>query len=269
MNTTTIDRELTNRSTECRLHNIRCLSELDRRGLMYGVRERRLLIYITASGERIYIQYPGKESAREKNVKPWDFRPKLVKSDGSQMKDLSFKDIWDDLFDVYAQIGHNEELFCKIAAVFCRMAYFADHVLAEGNFHFYDYDLTDDMRMLSDGEVGLSLYILNPQFYLNELTAVIPQINGVSLEGYLIYNDLLAQNEDCKYYYRDVYEKGKSWNGKIGGFNTLLSYLSVIQFIQDKIGFTEIVDKFMRGYGVAPINLKDIEAVTNGLCYKC
>lgn len=32
-------------------------------------------------------------------------------------------------------------------------------------------------------------------------------LGGVSLEGFLYYNDLLAQNEDCKY----SYLKGRQW----------------------------------------------------------
>lgn len=266
MDSVYLDREIKN---ERRLHNIDVFSKLDRTGLKYGEKERRLLLYRTKIGEDIYIQYPGKET-KAKKVKPWDFRPKLVNSAGMLMKDMSFKDIWDNLFE-YA---NNRHALINLAAVFARMAYMYDHKLYNSNFNYYDYNCLDGM-ITEQGTIPLNLYILNCESYLQEISIEIPYINGVSLEGYLVYNDLLAANEDCKYYYREEIEKNENkgenekknkWDKKIGGTNTLLTHLSVIQYIFGQIHFTSIVDKFMRGYGVAPLPLGDIEEITFGLC---
>jgi hypothetical protein len=87
----------------------------------------------------------------------------------------------------------------------------------------------------------------------------------VSLEGYLLYNDLLVQNEDCKYYYRDTVDKGKDWNFKTGRINTLLSHISVIEYLQGSITFSEIMMRFQRGMGVAPLPFKNLDAITGGI----
>ena len=59
--------------------NIQSFAVLDRRGLGFVSKERRVLLHTTPFGERIFIQYPGKESGRRGlDERPWDFRPKLI-----------------------------------------------------------------------------------------------------------------------------------------------------------------------------------------------
>lgn len=79
-----------------------------------------------------------------------------------------------------------------------------------------------------------------------------------------MYNDYLAQNEDCKYYYRDVIEKGVAWNSNTGRRNTLLTHMAVIAFIEGKLRFTEVTDMFQRGMGVANLPTKYWEETTGG-----
>ena len=70
----TYSRESEDVSAERRLMNILSFAALDRRGLGFVSRERRVLLHTTSFGERIFIQYPGKESARtDQNERPWDF----------------------------------------------------------------------------------------------------------------------------------------------------------------------------------------------------
>ena len=71
---------------------------------------------------------------------------------------------------------------------------------------------------------------------------------GISLEGFLYYNDLLAQNEDCKYHYL----QGNHWNITTGRINNCLSHLTVISHIRGKIGISKLIDSFQRT-GVAPL----------------
>lgn len=77
-----------------------------------------------------------------------------------------------------------------------------------------------------------------------------PTHEGISLEGFLYYNDLLAQNEDCKYHYF----KGDEWDMKAGRVNNCLSHLTVISHIRGYIGISKLIDSFQRT-GVAPLPL--------------
>ena len=92
-------KELKAKSDEKKLFNIETFSHLDTSGLRYGTMERRILMKEFSTGEKLYIQYPGKETVRAIKPRPWDFRPKLILANGDWLKDLSFKDIWDDLYD--------------------------------------------------------------------------------------------------------------------------------------------------------------------------
>lgn len=63
-------------------------------------------------------------------------------------------------------------------------------------------------------------------------------IREASIEAYLYYNDLLVQNEECKYYYRDIVENDeKKWNNTTGRQNTLRTHISVISFLKGEIIF--------------------------------
>lgn len=64
----------------------------------------------------------------------------------------------------------------------------------------------------------------------------------------MYYNDLLAQNEDCKY----SYLKGRQWDFKSGRINNCLSHLTVIAHMQGHMGISELINKFQHG-GVAPL----------------
>ena len=101
---------------------------------------------------------------------------------------------------------------------------------------------------------------------LSQLSSITPR--DVSLEAYLIYNDLLVQNEDCKYFYRDTKIKKDTWNSNSGRYNTLLSHISVIEYLQGRISFSEIMTRFQRGMGVAPIRLGDISDITQNIILK-
>ena len=110
---------------EYKKENIAAFNGLDRTGLEYGRREKRLLLYATKLNEKIYAQYPGKETTRsgeKKNVN--DFRPVLVMPDGKIHEDMVFKDIW----DIVANIGKDARGSLDIlATLFLKMAYLKDY----------------------------------------------------------------------------------------------------------------------------------------------
>ena len=214
--------------------------------------------YVT--GEKLYLQYPGKESARATRVRPWDFRPKLKLANGEWLKDLSFKDIWDDLYafkDIETDMPY-------LATLFFRIAYMLDVVKTSREIPYEDIDCATG-KIIKKGTLSLTWYEYNPTDRIIGDSLMFPKgMRGCSIYAYLAYNDYLAQNEDCKYYYRDVIEKGGTWKSNTGRRNTLLTHMSVIAFIEEILRFTEITDMFQRGMGVAALPAKYWEETTNG-----
>lgn len=246
-------------SLEKQLQNIESFSSLDRAGLKHKGKERRLFLY-EKDGEKVYIQYPGKETESSTKPKPWDFRPKAEKDDNLYMPDLSFADIWDDITQIHNETG----VIDIVAAIFFRMAYLIDYVLEERDFRYEDIDLEHN-TVVDTGYIHFKWY--KPSFneeILNFLSQTI-SFKGFSVEAYLVYNDLLAQNEDCKYFYRETKEKNSVWKGTPGRRNTLLSHLSVVEYLKGFITFSEIMGRFQRGFGVAPIPTKEIDKTTGNL----
>lgn len=267
--TVTTGREGTNaQALEKRKFNIAAFSDLDRTGLQFGLRERCLLLKTTEQGEKIYIQYPGKEtlSTSEDKVRPWDFRPKVTYNNGNdRLKDLSFPDIWDDLSTIHT---NDNELLSILASIFFRVAYMVDYEKVSGSFAFEDIDV-ESGNIVNSGTLDLEYYalVLDAEIY-DYINEHLGKIRDVSFEAYLLYNDMLVQNEDCKYFYRDEYIKNLQWKGKTGRNSTMLSHLSVIQFIRGEVKFSEIMSRFQRGFGVGPIPTKDIPELTNHIIEK-
>lgn len=265
-------RMIYNRNTKAnaltnRTNNVLAFSHLDKTGLKFGEIERRLLLHETSSGEKIFIQYPGKEtiSGKLEKIRPWDFRPKLQLPDGTYLKDLSFPNIWDDLAEMH---NADNEALSILAAIFFRMAFMEGHQQETKDYSFFDIDVNSN-KLINEGDLSFSWSKLSfPLDVLSELQAIIEPIRGASLEAYLMYNDLLVQNEDCKYYYRDVILRETIWNSNVGRCNTLLSHISVIEYLQGKITFSEIMTRFQGGMGVAPVTLGRVPVITNNIIIK-
>lgn len=252
--------ELKVKSKEKKLFNVEHFAGLDRSGLKFQETERRILMNEYPTGEKLYIQFPGKESARDKNPRPWDFRPKMQLANGEWLKDLSFKDVWNDLYelkDINVDMNY-------IAMVFFRIAFMLDSRKTSRVLKYED--INSDGEVVNSGEMEFEWFEYAPDESLLEHLDISPDIlRGCSLLPYLAYNDYLAQNEDCKYYYRAKYEKEENWDGLIGRSNTLLTHMSVIAFIEEYLRFSEIMDMFQRGRGVAPLQTRLLNDVTGGL----
>lgn len=246
-------------SLEKQMFNIDAFASLDRTGLQYETKERRLILYKN-DNEKVFIQYPGKETARSKQPRPWDFRPEAEKNGGTKMPNLSFADIWDDI----SLIHRNNDVRDIIAAIFFRMAYLIDHTIEEKDYEYEDFDVTSN-EIVRTGKIHFKWY--KPSFNKDLLDFLSSKVSfrDFSIEAYLIYNDLLAQNEDCKYFYREKYEKKSTWKGKPGRRNTLLSHLSVIEFLKGEISFSQIMGRFQSGFGVAPIPMGEVQQTTGNI----
>jgi len=226
--------------------NIDNFNLLPRENLEYGKTENRILLYETMSGEKVYMQYPGLESTRQgTRCFKMDARPILQKSDGSYSEDMDFKKIW----DVIDRIGqaHNADIDI-LSTIFLKIAYMLDYQHNNRKYICEKIDIKTG-NILSTKKINFVWNSLNIDADIIEtLNDRFGEFEGMSLEGFLYYNDLLAQNEDCKYHFL----KGDNWDIKTGRINNCLSHLTVISHIRGHIGISKLIDSFQRT-GVAPL----------------
>lgn len=230
-----------------KLENIQSFNELSRANLMYGVMEKRILLYETSYGEKLYMQFPGSESVRATNAYPLDARPVLQKRDGTFSEDMDFKKIW-DVIDVIGQ-AHPVDIDI-LATIFLKVAYMLDYEHHDEDYHCETVEIaTGNIVSNSIQHFSWNSLSLDPDV-LETISDRFGAIGDISLESFLYYNDLLAQNEDCKYFYR----KGESWKLSEGSgrINNCLSHLTVISHIRGMIGISKLIDSFQRT-GVAPL----------------
>lgn len=238
-------------SLNLKIENITNFNSMDRSTLIHSHTEKRIKLYETRSHESIYIQFPGVESTRGggKNYIN-DFRPILQRADGSYLEDMDFKKIW----DIIDKIGQSHQADIDIlATIFLRIAYMIDYKHNDSTYisEQVNYDAHGRLTFSALPQTHLiwnSLY-LDPDV-IDTINDRFGQYNGISIEAFLYYNDLLAQNEDCKYHYIQTLS-GKC-NISAGRINNCLSHLTVISHIRGCIGISKLIDSFQRT-GVAPL----------------
>lgn len=247
-----------------RQFNIDFIASLDREGLQYGNKERLMLIYESPSGQKVYIQYPGKESRREgREARPWDFRPKVQLSSGQFLEDYDFGKIWFSVEKLSVDGDISEEELLLIAILFYRLAFMTNHKKTDGEFRFITKDILNK-EILEENYSRCSLFLPN----LDEIAPALNYLNGfveticggMTFDTFIMFNDLLALNEDAKYYYRLKHVKEKNgWIGDVGRINNLLTFISIIGLITKKIHLSPFLQQMQ--FGVSPARralLKDI-----------
>lgn len=262
-------------SSSKRLMNIQWIANLPREELAFQSRTKQLLIIKTLEGEEAFIQYPGKESARnDDRRRPWDFFPRIRK-EGKFGADLDFQAIWDILFEgLQPLIGKSRQWPAVLATVFYRMAFMNDHFIAaqpvETKIRDISFDTFNTEHVLSEGiEKVNPWHLYSPgKDVVDGISEIVPFWGGMSFEAFLHYNDLLAWNEDCKYYYRMQQTKPGIWIRETGRVNTLLTHLSIIGYVLGEVRFSEVCVKFARGKGVAPATREQILRVCGGYVAK-
>lgn len=240
-----------NLSSQEKMENISSFTSLSRNGLQFGTLERRVLVYTTQQNEKIYYQFPGSESTRQgTRAFPNDARPILIKSNGEQAPDMDFKKIW-DIIDI---LGNSHKADSDIMGViFLRIAYMLEYQYKSCDYLFEDIDISTG-SISNTGMLNLSwnclsldqdvIETINDRFRLPN--------NDISFEAFLYYNDVLAQNEDNKYYFLKGNSQEQVLKGGNGRINNCLSHLTVISHIRDYIGISKLIDSFQRT-GVAPL----------------
>lgn len=258
-----------NEAIERRMNNINFIRELPTQGLEFETNERQLLFYQSDKNEFVSIQYPGKEAnVNLHHVRPWDFRPKLLLDSGTYLHDLSFKNIWDCLFDLFNATIHTDDndnnkkhLLKLLACEFYRIAFMID-------YEFLPVDTTFQVTNIQTGDIekftsttGIYIYTPNDKI-INKLKNHYPTILGASWESFFMYNDLLALNEDCKYFYNQLISTGKESSAEkyirrgAGRVNTMLTHIAIIAFILGEYKLTDLLQNFVNHKGIGPLTME-------------
>lgn len=283
------DAKLKNSALPKRLCNISFITEIPREGLLFSSIENQLLISSFTSDESLSyvaeaslevpseiltIQYPGKESIDTRMAKILDFRPKLfITSENQYLNDLSFQNIWDLLFSIFTSSNSSSRLLELVAYEFYRIAFMIDYKRIPSGTPFQVTSLQTNSTSVFKSSFDFYMYTPTP-WVMSEIKSYLPNIAGVSWEAFFTYNDLLALNEDCKYHYIKLtqmlntghsYEESYSEATKhikkgVGRTNTLLTHIHLLAVILNESSLTRLLQSFVRGRGVAPMTLRDLNA---------
>jgi hypothetical protein len=257
-----------------RKENIISFLSINRNELLHRSLEHRLSLYETLCNEKIYIQYPGTESIKNPPM-PYDFRPKLLCADGTVMKDASFRDIW----DVLGKIGNDFNGFLHlVAAILFRMGYMFEYTQSRNRYDCEALQIENGniINTISCAPIDLNWHFIDfPSevwFSLNNyIRNILPDVFGhdISFEAFVKYFDLLLQNEDCKYYYRNVtLEENDNYNLKHGRVSTCNSNLLIIDYLKGRKSISNLLGSFISGRGVANYSVSNYEIVTDGIVIK-
>jgi len=262
--------------TELRKINIDWIKLLPRTGLSYQKKERQLLIHTTGCNEKIYIQYPGKESRthqkngkkREKTaIRPWDFRPILyLPGNVEPHEDMSFGTMWAAVFETANELTrkNKKEALRVFATLLYRMAFMLDHEeIKTFDTEYRDVIYKRENIVKSSREVRKRLttvfkYKPNKQV-LDYISKNCPRWGSMSSEAFLFYNELLVWNEDCKYYYRNFHVRDDAkWIASTGRVNTLLSHIRILGYILRDISLSDIFNDFAKQRGMSPASNDEV-----------
>jgi hypothetical protein len=253
---------------ERRQGNIDSFLAINRDGLQYDSLEHRVLLHTTKCDERLFVQFPGKESpVNRKKPMPYDFRPKIQYADGAILKDASFSDIWDILENVGKV--HNGYL-CLVAALIFRLGHMYDYSQITHNYECEALSITggeiETIRICDSVKLCWRYVDLSDDVWysLNGLFDGLIKLGGkpISFEAFIWYIDLLFQNEDCKYYYRNRGKKKKLEHGRV---QSCKSILLVIDYLKGNQSISALLGGFISGNGVANFKTSEYSVVTDGI----
>lgn len=260
------DRNVTNKeSRTVRKHNIDSFNSIMRGNLKYNKLERRMLLYTTLKREKIYIQYPGKESVGKKS-KPFDFRPKIVLENGKMLQDIDFGVIWDVLEQIKEK--HKDYLYL-VANLFYRMSYMVNYEHYNKSYLVEEFEINNNISHTAEEKLdwyGIS-FEEDIWFTLNEYIGEV-SLDGkelISFEGFIKYIDLLFQNEDCKYYYKNIFLDRKDNYTLSSGRNTSgAANLFILKYLEGNMRLSVLLNQFQKARGVPQIAKRDYSLVTKG-----
>ena len=242
--------------------------------LAYAADEERLFLYSTSAGEQVVIQFPGKESVpftmkkgiptpkAPKEIRQYDFRPKIILADGTVLPDMTFSDMWsvvEELSKTYPKILRS------LSSLFFQLGRMILHEKVAENIN---YSIIDSACALKgSGTIDLEWYKLKlPDDILEAFNFHVEELivdNGshtISFEAFLYFFDLILQNEDIKY--ND--KKGDLSSGRI---QTSDSMLLLTSYFLGKTTLSVLLQRYVSGFGVAKCLNDEITPATDNLVH--
>lgn len=185
-----------------RVFNIKYFANLDRSA---NTRDnpKKDLIETFNDVEEIYIVYPGIESS---GFNVWDFRP-LIKKGIQSSKNLEFGEIWNSIDNFIQQSEDKIKTTKQLIELFYKIAFMKCHEKDD----FYKISMskmTTDEKNLLKQEINILDSTKKPM--------------EVSLYSLLFYNDLIANNEDSKYFYKEYTKNAILKSGTIKNISKFL-----------------------------------------------
>ena len=259
--------EVTQETQKKRMTNIESIINLvktakNNNQLVYEQKEERIELYTTSAGEKITIQYPGKETVNSQpaKIRPYDFRPRIILPNGDIVRDLVFADMW----SIFETVDKDYHLLTKsLAALFFRMGRMIDYDLVTEDYHYEVIDIVSNSVLLS-GTKTLSWYKFSLASdiidELNHDVFSIPIDNNqvISFEAFLYFFSLILENEDIKYYY-------KKNNLSSGRIPTSDSMLMLASHFSGATSLSALLQRFVSGFGVGKCLTSEIGPATSNI----
>lgn len=250
--------------------NTSTIYELDRENLRHDSFERRMLVYSTLMNEKIFIEYPGKESTRSVPM-PKDTCPGYSREEEMITLDTSFGDIW----NVLDYLGKTHKAYLPIlASVLIHMACMDSY--REKNIDRECWDIIiegDNKTYVLSSNRRAAFYEIN--FTKRVWETLNDMFNGIcirgqnlSFEAFIKYFDVLLMNEDSKYAYEAVMKEEAdydNWKYDKGRINTIGTCLSVIGYLEDQITLSTLLDNYQKGRGTIKVSISQYPIVSDGI----
>ena len=88
----------------------------------------------------------------------------------------------------------------------------------------------------------------------------------ISFEGFVKLVDLLFQNEDCKYYYKNVViNQNQNYKYNNGRSNSSSANLLILNYLSGNVQLSDLLDSFQKSRGVPRFRKSDYSIVTDGI----
>ena len=247
--------------------NISFIEGLSLTDLAFEKREILFFLYETKAKEHVCLQYPGKESKeteKRKNINLRDFRPKIIKN-GAYGRDLRFGEVWGSFFDLLKKHTIKDKDFLKAIDYLIILLYKSAYLM-----DFKEYKtLSIKASIVESGVIKkpkeVKIYkpvlLYDIEMHREMISFIqnkIGNLCGMSIEAFILYNDILGWNEDFKYYQRGL-AKGKEWSNGTGKPNTLLTHISILGYIRGELKMADILSRFVRTRGVSVPTGRELE----------
>lgn len=159
-----------------------------------------------------------------------DMKPTVFVDGEEVVFDASFKNIFDFIIAV-ADV--DKETARLLGCLFVRNAFLEDHNMDGGKYNYAP-----------------------PKDIIDKVKTAVPTFNGIDTEVYLHYVDVIAWNEDVKYWTLE-YDLIKG----PGRQNNMLTYAHIAAVLLGESSLSGLCMSLIRGMGVAPITLAEVKTI--------